>query len=329
MAVDSLATSGSSRWPHRWAVVTVCAAVPLLLLGAEVTTKDVGMTDPKGFHLPWVLVSYLINVARDGGPVELGKVIEYSHRLAGFLVGIFAIVLAVELWFLEKRLWLRWLGLAALAAVGGQGILGIFRVDKNAIMGRELALVHGCFAQLVFALLVTVAVFTSRGWSTPVESAGHGPEALRLRRWALVTVCLVFLQVVLGGVVRHRDIAFGARLHLLVAFAVVAAVAWQIKLALDVQPRSRALTTSVAVLAGLIVVQLLLGVESWMSRFPSPLYHQVQPLPVHPELFRSLHYFAGSLVFATSVTVALHACRAATAAEQTHAAPVGRLEGAL
>jgi cytochrome c oxidase assembly protein subunit 15 len=309
-------------------VFTVCAALPLLLLGAEVTTKDVGMTDPKGYQQPWVLVSYLTDAAQSGGPIELGKVIEYSHRLAGMLVGTLAILLAAGLWFVEKRLWLRWLGLAALAAVVGQGLLGIFRVDKNPIMGRELALIHGCFAQLVFALLVSMAVLTSRAWAAPVEGAGHGPEALRLRRWSLVTGCLIYLQLVLGGVVRHKDVAFGARLHLLVAFAVVAAVAWLVKLALDVQPRSRALTASVALLAGLVTLQLLLGVEAWMSRFPSPLHNQVQPLPVHPELFRSLHYFTGSLLFATSVTVALHACRRAVA-EPSGAVAVGRLEGAV
>ena len=38
------------RWLHAWAVLTVCAALPLVLLGAEVTTKQIGMVDPQGFR---------------------------------------------------------------------------------------------------------------------------------------------------------------------------------------------------------------------------------------------------------------------------------------
>ena len=44
---------------------------------------------------------------------------------------------------------------------------------------------------------------------------------------------LVYLQLVLGAVVRHKDFAFGARAHLLTAFAVVAVVAWLVKEVLE------------------------------------------------------------------------------------------------
>jgi heme a synthase len=43
------------RWLHYWALLTVCAALPLLLLGAEVTTKQVGMVDPDWPTYPWQL----------------------------------------------------------------------------------------------------------------------------------------------------------------------------------------------------------------------------------------------------------------------------------
>jgi cytochrome c oxidase assembly protein subunit 15 len=158
---------GTSRWLHYCALATACAALPLLLLGAEVTTKKVGMVDERGFRAPWHMVSVLIEKAQRGEPVDPGFVIEHSHRLAGFLVGILAIVLVVGLWLREKRAWLRWLGVLALAGVIAQGILGILRVNLNALMGRDLALVHGCFAQLVFALLVSMVAFTSRSWNAP------------------------------------------------------------------------------------------------------------------------------------------------------------------
>src|SRR5687767_11810716 len=79
-------------WLHRWAVLTVCATLPLLLLGAEVTTKQVGMVDAVGFRPPWHMLTVPL---RERG---LGFVIEHSHRLAGFVVGTCIIVLAVGLW---------------------------------------------------------------------------------------------------------------------------------------------------------------------------------------------------------------------------------------
>src|SRR5438270_6171843 len=129
------------RWLNVWAVVTVLATVPLLLLGAEVTSRDVGMADQVSLRTPWHILT--IDLREYG----LGFVIEHSHRTAGWLVGVCTIVLTVSLWLKEPRRWLRRLGMAALVAVIAQGVLGIFRVQLNALFGRHLALVHGCFAQ--------------------------------------------------------------------------------------------------------------------------------------------------------------------------------------
>ncbi len=147
--------SGIPIWLRIWAVMTACAALPLVTLGAEVTTKRVGMVDPKGFRMPW----HLFTMSSD--QLSVGYLIEHGHRLAGYIVGFACIVLALGL-TLQGRDWLhRGLGWFALVMVSLQGMLGIFRVDLNAVMGSSLALVHGCFAQLVFATLVSVAVFCS------------------------------------------------------------------------------------------------------------------------------------------------------------------------
>ena len=56
---------------------------------------------------------------------------EHSHRAAGYLVGCCVIILACGLWRSETRRWVRWLGMAALAGVVVQGLLGGFRVKLN------------------------------------------------------------------------------------------------------------------------------------------------------------------------------------------------------
>src|SRR5262249_37483857 len=143
------------RWLHGWAILTACTALPLIALGAEVTTKQVGMADQQSLREPW----YLITLPKDQLWAQgVGLVIEHSHRTAGWLVGMFAIVLAVGMWFGARGTGLRAVGGLALLMVILQGLLGIFRVRLNAWIGPEMAMVHGLFAQLAFATLVGVAV---------------------------------------------------------------------------------------------------------------------------------------------------------------------------
>src|SRR5215470_6250411 len=85
------------RWVHILAVLTVCASLPLVLLGAEVTTRQVGMVDPQGLRTPWHIFTAPL---RERG---LGYVIEHGHRFAGWVVGVFAIVLAVSLWVSARQ----------------------------------------------------------------------------------------------------------------------------------------------------------------------------------------------------------------------------------
>jgi cytochrome c oxidase assembly protein subunit 15 len=299
-------------------VVTVCAAFPLLLLGAEVTTKGVGMVDQRGLRSPWHFFQVFLE---DKG---LGWIIEHGHRLAGFIVGSCVIVLAIGLWRFETRRLMRWLGLAALIAVCLQGTLGIFRIELNALMGKTLALVHGCFAQFVFALFVSLALMTSRSFMNFRNQAFHSPI---LRHWSLVTVGLIFLQLVVGSAVRHQDDPLAARAHILLAFAVLAAIVWLAKLAFEVPGQKPILP--VIILLGLVVVQLFLGVESWLSKFfyaGSP-WQALQPIPLHPELFRSLHYVTGTMIFSAGVVIALYAHQNMGLADQSATLPAGHLEG--
>ena len=115
------------------------------------------------------------------------------------------------------------------------------------------------------------------------------------------------------------------------AFVVVAAVAWLIREVLDNPQRSRPETTAAVVLGGLVLLQLLLGVETWLSKFSTQTaseWHQLQPLALHAQLVRSLHLLVGALVFASAVSVAWQVHRRLILAVQHVPAPAGRLEGA-
>jgi heme A synthase len=298
------------RWLHAWAVLTACAALPLVLLGAEVTTKQVGMVDPQSVRVPWHLFTIPVAERFSRG---LGYLIEHGHRTFGWLVGACAIVLALGLWFGARRSRVRWLGWLTLAMVSVQGVLGIFRVKLNALAGTDLALVHGLFAQLVVATLVGVAVVTSRGWrqrSPVTDGAG-------LRRLAGLLALFVYLQIAFGAVVRHFHTPLAQRLHVLLAFAVVAITVWLVRSVWDRGPRRVA-----GLFVALLILQVALGVEAWMGRFGAGV--PVEALQSRPGLdaVRSAHFLVGTLLFSCSVALNLLLYRPVPGAE-----PVSDISG--
>ena len=303
--MQAASTIHAPRWIHALAVLTVLAAIPLLFLGAEVTTKGVGMADQRPVVNPLSALWEMITGQQSGG-----WVIEHSHRMVGWLVGLCGIALAGALWLGESRRWLQWLGTAALLLIVVQGLLGIFRVQLNALLGPTLAWVHGSFAPIVFATLVSVALFTSPVWSAAVKVSA----APALRRWSLAMAGLVYLQLVLGGMVRHQGSALAARGHLLGAFAVTAGLLWLVKLAWE----NDACRWPNRVILGLSAVQTLLGVEawfSWMQRYYVPSAANSESTALH--WLRSGHYVAGTMLLATTVVLMLQAQRSARTAEVT------------
>ena len=286
------------RWLHWCALATVVAAVPLLLLGAFVTSMGVGMADQRGIVNP-------IQAAQEMATQDqsIGWKVEHSHRFAGWFIGLAGIALAAGSWWADPRTKGKWLATLALVLICVQGTLGIFRVRLNAWWGPELAWIHGCFAQLVFAVLVTAALLNSRGWLADEASVASG----KLRHWTWLCLILVFAQLVLGGMIRHMNNLLVARLHLLTAFAVLAALLWLAKLSLEEHSGFRAATWT---LMGLVALQILLGVEAWMPwmrRVLDPASAIGESVGVLT--LRSLHYLVGTLLFANVVVIALKAHR--------------------
>src|SRR5271154_7161274 len=152
-------TNAANPWPHRLAVVLVCATFPLIWVGGLVTTYDAGMSVPDwpttfGYNLflyPWQ--TWLL------GPWDL--FIEHGHRLFASLVGLLTIILCVTLWVTKQPKWLKTLGLIALGGVIFQGVLGGMRVLLDE---RTLAMTHGCVGPAFFAFAAALAVVTSRRW---------------------------------------------------------------------------------------------------------------------------------------------------------------------
>lgn len=348
------------RWLHVWAIATVLVTLVLLVLGQFVTSFKVGMADKVWPTEPW----YLLNNYK----LDLGYLIEHSHRIAGFAVGGFMSVLALGLWrthpvpvlrrfglllliallasygnlhreliaqressgslhvspatlaalgatllgligmSLSRGSGLRLLGVVALVAVMIQGLLGGLRVRLDALFGPELAPIHGVFAQVVFCLLVSLAVLTGRRVATEL------PESARriLSRASFALVAVLFVQLIWGALVRHRPDSLNQRLHLLTAFVAVGLAVWLIRAGLQLaKPRIR---FTAHLLSALLLLQVTLGVEAWMGKFgeearggksAAAYLPEAERVSVKQASMRSAHTLVGTGVLATAVVFLL------------------------
>jgi cytochrome c oxidase assembly protein subunit 15 len=299
--MSSFSQQSVPRWLHAWAVLTALVAAAAVTMGAVVTTFRVGMADPVWPTYPWHL--WLISY-QEPSP---GLIIEHTHRAAAYGAGFCVIVLAVGLWFAGSRR----LALVALACIIVQGLLGGARVLLNAPAGPEYAAVHGVFGQVVFSLLVCLAVLTARGRVTEFPNLEY---AQRCRRTALVLAGIVFLQLLWGAAVRHLYNPSAVRLHVLTAFAVVAGIVWLIRTAWEDSAGRRVLGRPLVLMAVLLVLQVAMGIEALLGLYGSGLPPDLQPVTIGRAMVRTGHVVVGACILAASVAAALQAYRAAAPA---------------
>jgi heme A synthase len=232
----------------------------------------------------------------------------------------------------QAGFWIRSLGLVAVAGVIFQGLLGGFRVQFDALLGTNLKIIHGTFAQVYFAFLAGLGFLIARS-----GAAGSAvPVAAGLRRLALAVVLVVFGQVVLGALLRHTPpglwLRVWQRAHLLGAFVVAVGALWLARAVLDSTARDRLATALARVLVLLVSGQLLLGVEAWMVKFgsgmPPPEFSSAPIMPTTGEVaVRTAHVLIGSGILAVTTVLAFWARRSARTAA-TPLVPSRALEGA-
>jgi heme A synthase len=217
----------------------------------------------------------------------------------------------------------RIVAIVALIAVMIQGLLGGLRVRLNDLLGTDLATIHGTFATLVLALLVSVAVLTGRPPREPL------PETVRRKLgWqAAALVAFTLLQIVWGTLIRHMPDKLSTRMHLLFAFVVVGFATLVIKQALADPLAKRRLNWPARVLMALIALQLLFGIEAWMGKFMTGIVADTgKPPPIGQSFLRTAHAHVGAWVLAVTVIFALVVRRKTTTVGPVDGASIDSLE---
>lgn len=328
------------NWRAAFVGVAAFATLLLLSVGGVVTGFEAGLAVPDwpnsfGYNM------FLFPLSRMTG----GIFFEHAHRLFGSLVGLTTLVLAVYLWVFERRAWVKWLAAFALVAVIGQGIMGGLRVTGNLTMSADeahlapnlaLAMVHGVFGQVFFAMLLTLGLVLSRRWQRAEQDAARllvetaarpvggdaapAPRPELDRSIALAGFGLVVVQLVLGALLRHTGAEWALYLHIFFAIVVLAVVsgvgfrAWAVYEGWPVLPIfGKGLLI-------LILVQFALGFGALVAVLldTSGTPHPLQVLAT------TLHQTTGALVLGLTALIAvwLIPCARAVRRGDLEAAPI-------
>ena len=165
----------------------------LIFMGALVTSNDAGLAVPD-WPNTYGENMFLYPPSKWTG----GIFYEHVHRLIASGIGLLTFVLTVWVLKTEKRKWMRWTALVALAAVILQGILGGMTVLYQ--LPVSISSFHAILAQSFLCLTIFIAYMLGKEFNKRRES-GAGDRKI-FRKSVFVTV-LVFIQLAIGAVMRH------------------------------------------------------------------------------------------------------------------------------
>jgi len=290
-------------WRHRYALCLLAATVLLLAAGGLVTSTGSGLAVPD-----WPLSFGQVFPEMRGGVL-----FEHGHRLVAATIGLMTVILAIWFGRREPRPAVRRLAYLALGAVIAQGLLGGLTVLLR--LPPAVSVAHACLAQIVFGLVVALAVTTSR----PFLDSGAGaatPVPPGVGLLAGVAAALTYAQVVLGALMRHTGaglaipdvpLAFGRLVPPLLSFEIVVHFAHRVMalvvaglvfaLAIRCAPLRQhpAIALPARLATTLVLLQILLGGAAVLTR-----------LAVVPA---TLHVVIGALLFGTLLATTLFAVR--------------------
>jgi heme A synthase len=274
---------------HRFANFVVAWTVLLFIAGALVTSNNAALSVP---DWPKSFGTWFPSLRQLAG----GAFFEHSHRVIAGGLAVFTLALAILIWIKDNRRWLRWFGVIAVAGVAVQAVLGGEVVRQ--LLQYWLPVIHACFAQIVFAAVLGIAVFTSKWWvSDRPQLVDRGAPSIQTL--AVLNAAVIFLQVVLGAGFRHSEIPVWP--HMAGALVVLGTVMWTAAALRKRFGTSSELSRARALLHGIFGVQFLLGFGAYWARLQSMKVGATSATVI----LTVVHTVLGAVLFAFSILVVL------------------------
>jgi heme a synthase len=280
---------------HRFAVFVAGVTLILIVAGALVTSNDAGLSVPD-----WP-TSYgsIYKIPQWVGGIRY----EHSHRMVAEFVGLLTIVLAVWTWRAEKRRWMRLLGLAALATVIIQGVLGGLTVLL--FLPAPISSAHAAVAQTFFCIAVAIAVFTGRRWVSEEPRVELDTRRPTLFTLTVLSIFVLYVQLILGAMFRHKGLSWWP--HVVHAGVVAIVLSWTAIRAISVYAHTDAVKRPAVIMLSLMVSQLCLGFLAFITRV---MWGKDAAQPELPMIVSTVvHVAVGALLLATTVVLAIQVWR--------------------
>ena len=184
---------------HILAIFTMLLTFFLIFVGALIKSTEAGLSVPDWpttFGQNMFLFPYSSMVG--------GIFYEHSHRLIASLVGFCILLNTILIQFSNFYKLVKIISVISLCAVITQGILGGLTVLY--FLPAWLSASHGTLGQTTFCLTIILAIITSPKWTKENSSKLN----YKIKRLSFISVALVWLQLIIGTVVRHTESALVA-----------------------------------------------------------------------------------------------------------------------
>jgi cytochrome c oxidase assembly protein subunit 15 len=266
----------------------------VIVAGALVTSNEAGLSVPD-----WPTSFHTYRMPRMVG----GVLYEHGHRmLAGFTIlltlGITIYTLAVD-----RRGWMKKLAIGAFLTIIVQAILGGVTVLN--FLPPAVSTAHALVGQTFFCIAVAIALLTGRKYSGEIEKTAIDRRKPTLIGLTLLSVLVLYVQLTLGGMFRHKGMSW--EWHVFNAIVVAIVLTWTSVRVLSYYSQVEALRVPAVTMLSLLMVQLCLGFISFLTKVVWGK-DAVQPMPMM--VWSTVaHVAVGALLLATAVVLAIQAWR--------------------
>lgn len=190
--------SSRYRWLRVLSKILCVSTFLLIFAGALVKSNNAGLSVPD-----WPTTFGQNMYAYPLSQMKGGVVYEHSHRLLASVIGLLTLIVTLWLPIVEKRDWMRLLGFISLSLVILQGLLGGLTVRMG--LPDWVSILHGILAQTFFVVTILLAYGLSKERENRVASEIGSPVGVRVGNRAACAVGVVFLQLFLGALMRHKE----------------------------------------------------------------------------------------------------------------------------
>lgn len=287
-------TTPYNKAHHYYAQFTAFATFLVIIAGALVTSNDAGLAVPD-----WPTSFHTFRMPRMVG----GVLYEHGHRMiAGFTIlltlGITIYTLAVD-----RRGWMKKLAIGGLCTILVQAILGGITVLN--LLPPAVSTAHALVGQTFFCIAVAIAILTGRKYTGEVERTAVDRRKPSLIALTLLSVFVLYVQLILGGMFRHKGMSWEP--HVFNAAAVAIVLTWTSVRVLSYYSQLESLRRPAILMLGLLMAQLCLGFISFLTKVVWGT-NAVQPQPFM--VWSTVaHVATGALLLATAAVLAIQAWR--------------------